>query len=53
MKIKLVPTLIPTRKARRAAAKHTLSEVRHLFKKTYEKNGKRASYFALYWKETQ
>lgn len=49
--VKNYPAQMPTRKAKRAAAKYALNEIPHLFKKIQEKDGKRASYFAIYWKE--
>ena len=51
MKAKTVPSLMPTRKARRAAAKYALNEIPHLFKKNQDKNGKRSSYFAINWRD--
>lgn len=45
------PAQMPTRKAKRAAAKYALNEIPHLFKRTQEQNGKRVSYFSLHWKE--
>ena len=51
MKAKTVPTLMPTRKARRARAKHNMFDVPHLFRRTTPRGHKRESYFSLHWRE--
>ena len=51
MKAKTVPTLMPTRKARRARAKHNMFDVPHLFRRTTPRGEKRESYFSVHWRE--